>query len=92
MPLTWNPRALHDLWAIERYIDTKIAELHAYGQIREGDILEARVASTGEFEFDGSPRTEIVFYRAPRRDEVDDPSKLRQHTGRQTEITVPMRY
>jgi len=58
--------------AVERHIDTKVAELHAYGLIKKGDFLEARIELSrdehGNLEADyaGNPRSEIVFYRLPR--------------------------
>jgi ATP-dependent Clp protease ATP-binding subunit ClpA len=51
---------------VEKYIDTKMAELHAYGLIKEGDLLEAVVEEGEELDPSGQPRKEIHYYRAPR--------------------------
>ncbi len=56
--------------AVEKYIDTRIAELHAYGLIQAGDFLEARIADAGEPGRDGVLHKEIVFFRAPRQGEA----------------------
>lgn len=56
--------------AVEKYIDTRIAELHAYGLIQAGDFLEARLADADEAPRDGIVNKEIVFYRAPRQGEA----------------------
>lgn len=56
--------------AVEKYIDTRIAELHAYGLIQAGDFLEARLGDSDESGHIGAPRKEIVFFRAPRQGEA----------------------
>jgi ATP-dependent Clp protease ATP-binding subunit ClpA len=55
--------------AVEKYIDTKVAELHAYGLIKAGDLLEAQVVDTGELTNQGHPQMELGFFRAPRASE-----------------------
>jgi len=71
--------------AVEKYIDTKVAELHAYGQIQEGDVLVADVGNKDGGESDED--TEIVFLRAPRPDE--DKGKPRRRKKKvKTEFSV----
>ena len=76
--------------AVEKYIDTKVAELHAYGLIREGDILEADVVDTGETGTDGKPRREISFFRAPRAGE--DGGKEAKPRRKPLKTEISMRY
>lgn len=56
--------------AVEKYIDTRVAELHAYGLIKAGDMLEAVVEDAEPYP-DGRPRREIRFKRAPRLEELE---------------------
>ncbi|MBN2082320.1 ATP-dependent Clp protease ATP-binding subunit [bacterium] len=80
--------------AVERHIDTKVAELHAYGLIQPGDILEARVmpvvGENGEPETDtnGRPRNEMAFYRIPRENELKDHKRHRGKKRLKTEMSV----
>ncbi|MCC7477202.1 ATP-dependent Clp protease ATP-binding subunit [bacterium] len=74
--------------AVEKYIDTKVAELHAYGLIREGDMLEAVVEEVEPYP-DGRPRREIKFMRAPRLEELEPGAKApRRRKVTKTEIVV----
>lgn len=73
--------------AVEKYIDTQIAELHAYKLIKAGDVLEAKVEETEELWPDGTPHTEVVFYRAPRPGEPGR-SKRKKHKLQKTEIVL----
>jgi ATP-dependent Clp protease ATP-binding subunit ClpA len=72
--------------AVEKYIDTKVAELHAYGLIKEGDFLEAVVGNSEEVDRHGKPRKEIQFMRAPRVDEDGSARKTRRRKVQKTEI------
>jgi ATP-dependent Clp protease ATP-binding subunit ClpC len=74
--------------AVEKYIDTKVAELHAYGQIREGDVLEAVVGeSATELNSEGKPRREIQFLRAPRENELEPGERApKRRKNQKTEI------
>lgn len=72
--------------AVEKYIDTKVAELHAYGQILEGDILEAVVGDSDRLDNAGNLRREIQFLRAPRASEMEPGGQPRQRQVRKTEI------
>jgi hypothetical protein len=80
--------------AVERHIDTKVAELHAYGLIKKGDSLEARIElsrdENGDVEMDyaGNPRSEVVFYRIPRPDEVGKGKRR----GRAVKTQIRVRY
>jgi len=80
--------------AVERHIDTKVAELHAYGLIQPGDILEAQVlpvldeAGNQETDTNGRPRNELVFYRIPREDEMKDPKRHKGKKRLKTEMSV----
>jgi ATP-dependent Clp protease ATP-binding subunit ClpC len=75
--------------AVEKYIDTKVAEKHAYGLIAEGDVLEARVEETDDLDARGQPRTGIVFYRVPRTDELGKRGDRRRRRKRlKTQITL----
>jgi ATP-dependent Clp protease ATP-binding subunit ClpA len=57
--------------AVEKHIDTKVAELHAYGLIKAGDVLVANVVDAdGLVETHSGHRREIGFLRAPRQEEV----------------------
>jgi len=76
--------------AVEKYIDTKVAELHAYGLIKEGDVLEANVVDTDEMGNDGKPRREIAFFRAPRQGEAGGGDSKKRREAAKTEIS--MRY
>ena len=73
--------------AVEKYIDTKVAELHAYGLIKEGDVLEADVVETGERLADGRYKQEIVVFRAPRSKEEGATQELRKKP-KKTEIKL----
>jgi ATP-dependent Clp protease ATP-binding subunit ClpA len=72
--------------AVEKYIDTKVAELHAYGLIKEGDILEAVVGDAEELDRHGKPRKEIQFMRAARVNEDGTAKKGRRRKVQKTEI------
>jgi ATP-dependent Clp protease ATP-binding subunit ClpA len=73
--------------AVEKYIDTRVAELHAYGQIKEGDILEAVVSDREEGEGLSNRRKTIQFLRAPRAEELQPGEKApRRRKIKQTEI------
>jgi ATP-dependent Clp protease ATP-binding subunit ClpA len=72
--------------AVEKYIDTKVAELHAYGLIKEGDVLEADVVDTSEHLADGRMKQEIVFFRAARKEEGAGSSPRKK--PRKTEIKL----
>ncbi|MCB1218467.1 ATP-dependent Clp protease ATP-binding subunit [bacterium] len=75
--------------AVEKYIDTKVAELHAYGLIHEGDLLEARIQETGELASDGiTPKSEIVFYRTPRSNEQGGKKRNLPKKNQRTEIIL----
>jgi len=80
--------------AVERHIDTKVAELHAYGMIKKGDFLEARVEPSrdedGNLETDyaGNPRSEIAFYRIPRPGEEGK----RKRSGKAIKTEFRVRY
>jgi ATP-dependent Clp protease ATP-binding subunit ClpC len=76
--------------AVEKYIDTKVAELHAYGLIRAGDLLEAKVVETDEQNNDGSQKLELGFFRAPRPDAGEGQPVAKARRIGKTEIT--MRY
>ncbi|MCH7472004.1 ATP-dependent Clp protease ATP-binding subunit [bacterium] len=75
--------------AVEKYIDTKVAELHAYGLIEEGDVLEADVEGSGEATVDGKPKQGIVFYRALRSGEAGAGKRRRKKI---TKTRISMRY
>jgi ATP-dependent Clp protease ATP-binding subunit ClpC len=72
--------------AVEKYIDTKVAELHAYGQIMEGDVLEAVVGESDELGGDGLPRREIKFMRAKRESELEPGERPKRRRVQKTEI------
>lgn len=72
---------------VEKYIDTKVAELHAYGLIQEGDQLEAVVEPGEELDHTGQPRREIHYYRAPRTGEKGAPKGSRTRI-KETQILV----
>ena len=72
--------------AVEKYIDTQVAEFHAYRQIQEGDFLVADVATKDEVKPDSDRDTEIVFRRAPRPDEGK--GRRRKRKPRKTEFSV----
>ncbi|MCB1222016.1 MAG: ATP-dependent Clp protease ATP-binding subunit [Planctomycetales bacterium] len=75
--------------AVEKYIDTKVAELHAYGLIHEGDLLEARIQETDELASDGiTPKSEIVFYRTPRSNEQGGRKRKLPMKNQRTEIIL----
>ena len=75
--------------AVEKYIDTKVAELHAYGLIHAGDLLEARIEETGQLASDGiTPKSEIVFYRTPRSDERGKKKRKLPVKNQRTEILL----
>jgi ATP-dependent Clp protease ATP-binding subunit ClpC len=76
--------------AVEKYVDTKVAELHAYGLIKAGDLLEAQVVETGDENNDGSPKLELGFFRAPRPGEGEGMPVARKRRVGKTEIS--MRY
>ena len=75
--------------AVEKYIDTKVAELHAYGLIKSGDVLEAAVGDSEEA-IDGHKRKEIVFFRAPRPGE--DGTAKPKRRKRVSKTSFDMRY
>jgi ATP-dependent Clp protease ATP-binding subunit ClpA len=75
---------------VEKYIDTKVAELHAYGLIQAGDLLEAQVVESGEEHSDGSMKMELGFFRAPRPGEDGARIRVRKRRAGKTEIV--MRY
>jgi len=75
--------------AVEKYIDTKVAELHAYDLIKEGDLLEAVVEEGEEKDSSGRARTEIHFYRAPRVGEAGGPDGKRVRVKK---TQIRMRY
>ncbi len=77
--------------AVEKYIDTKVAELHAYGLIKAGDVLVANVvdAEIHDGEQVGH-RRELGFYRAPRSEESKP--KRRRTRKPKTEILAGFRY
>jgi hypothetical protein len=72
--------------AVEKYIDTKVAELHAYGQILAGDVLEAVVGDSDELDGEGRVRKTIQFLRAPRENELGPGEKPRKRRVQKTEI------
>lgn len=72
---------------VEKYIDTKVAELHAYGLIQEGDQLEAVVEPGEELDHRGQPRREIHYYRAARGGEKGAPKGTRCRI-KETQILV----
>ncbi|GEM_PF-998801 len=74
--------------AVERHIDTKVAELHAYGLIKEGDVLEAHVVETDEVYADGEVRTEIIFKRALRADEISKGGARKRKKRVKTQINL----
>lgn len=75
--------------AVEKYIDTKVAELHAYKLIKEGDVLVADVMDAdGEAGEDGGQRREIGFLRAPREEEVRKGKRRKKKVPVKTEIRV----
>ena len=74
--------------SVEKYVDTKVAELHAYGLIKAGDLLEAQVVETGEANNDGSPKMELGFYRAPRAGEGGGIVRLKRKKPEPTQIVV----
>jgi ATP-dependent Clp protease ATP-binding subunit ClpA len=74
--------------AVEKYIDTRVAELHAYGLIQAGDFLEARLVDTGELGRDGAPHKDIVFYRAPRQGEVGGEQRVQTEELERTTIVL----
>jgi ATP-dependent Clp protease ATP-binding subunit ClpA len=76
--------------AVEKYIDTKVAELHAYGLIKAGDLLEAQVIETGEENNDGSMKMELGFFRAPRPGAGEGTPVAKKRRVGKTEIS--MRY
>lgn len=77
--------------AVEKYIDTKVAELHAYGLIHAGDLLEARIEETDQLASDGiTQKSEIVFYRTPRRNEQG--SKKRKLPVQSPRTEIMLRY
>lgn len=76
--------------AVEKYVDTKVAELHAYGLIKAGDLLEAKVVETGDQNNDGSPKMELGFFRAPRPGDDEGEPIVRKRRVARTEIR--MRY
>jgi ATP-dependent Clp protease ATP-binding subunit ClpA len=58
--------------AVEKHIDTKVAELHAYGLIKAGDVLVADMVDVdGLVEEHAGHRREIGFLRAPRSEEAE---------------------
>jgi ATP-dependent Clp protease ATP-binding subunit ClpC len=62
--------------AVEKYIETKLAELHGYGQILPGDFILA------DFEFDAETDEErIIFKRAKR-------TRKSKHAHKNTEFRV----
>jgi ATP-dependent Clp protease ATP-binding subunit ClpA len=74
--------------AVEKYIDTKVAELHAYGLIKQGDLLEAQVVETDESNNDGTPKMELGFYRAPRAGEGGGVVRVKRKRAEPTQIVA----
>jgi ATP-dependent Clp protease ATP-binding subunit ClpA len=72
--------------AVEKYIDTKVAELHAYGQILAGDVLEAVVGDSDELDGAGKVRKTIQFLRAPRENELEPGERPKRRRVQKTEI------
>jgi ATP-dependent Clp protease ATP-binding subunit ClpA len=73
--------------AVEKHIDTKVAELHAYGLIQAGDLLEGRMADVDETS-DSHQHREIVFYRAPRSGEAGGEKRVAQEVPEKTRILL----
>lgn len=72
--------------AVEKYIDTKVAELHAYGQILAGDVLEAVVGDSDELDSEGRVRKTIQFLRAKRENELEPSERTKRRKVQKTEI------
>ena len=74
--------------AVEKYIDTKVAELHAYGLIKAGDVLVANVVDGDSHDGDQTGhRRELGFFRAPRSEDAPKPKRGKRKPPK-TEISV----